>query len=228
MATRLKIPINQYSCSTTSAPACAGDLVRVHAECLGPERATVDGRPVDTMASHIEKNGDVGKRIVVTLDAGGAEWRSLAGAPEHVLNAIDQMAVVFHDVENPSFMDTARRLDEFFYVAHITRTAFACRPGYDPFRGPAFTALFVNKRIAVADPWVNARGPSPLDAPNAPACLIARRRRAAASYNGSAAGRSDAGGSRWSGCSATRSSDARQRVCARRSTASRYSPRYRC
>ncbi len=162
VATRLKIPINQYSCSTTSAPACAGDLVRVHAECLGPERATVGGRPVDTMASHIEKNGDVGKRIVVTLDAGGAEWRSLAGAPEHVLNAIDQMAVVFHDVENPSFMDTARRLDEFFYVAHITPTVSACRPGYDPFRGPAFTALFVNKRIAVADPWVNARGPSPL------------------------------------------------------------------
>ena len=134
---------------------------------MGLSARTIDGRPFDTIASHLEKNGDVGKRIVVRMDVDGAEWRSLAGAPEHVLNAIDQMAVVFHDVENPSFMDTARRLDEFFYVAHVHQNADSlsqCRPGYDPFPGPAFTALFVNKRIAVADPWVNARDPSGLGA----------------------------------------------------------------
>jgi hypothetical protein len=164
-----KVPVHQYDCFNLSAPRCTSGLERFHAECIGPERATIDGRPFDTFANHVEKNGDVGKRIVVKMDVEGAEWQSLAGAPDHVLNAIDQMAVEFHEVETASFLDTTNRLSEFFYVAHVHQNNYACRPGFDPFPGRVFEVLFVNKRIAVADPWVNARGPSPLDAPNAPA-----------------------------------------------------------
>jgi len=163
-----KVPVHQYDCFNTNAPRCASGLERFHAECIGPERATIDDLPFDTLANHVEKNGDVGKRIVVKMDVEGAEWRSLAGAPEHVLNAIDQMAVEFHEVETGSFLDTARRLSEFFYVAHVHQNNYLCQPGFDPFPGQVFEVLFVNKRIAVADPWVDARGPSPLDAPNTP------------------------------------------------------------
>jgi hypothetical protein len=163
-----KIPVHQYDCFNTNAPNCGRDLDRFHAECIGPERAVVEGLPFDTFANHVEKNGDVGKRIVVKMDVEGAEWQSLAGAPDHVLNAIDQMAVEFHEVETEAFLDTARRLQEFFYVAHVHQNNFLCQPGFDPFPGQVFEALFVNKRIAVANPWVDARGPSPLDAPNTP------------------------------------------------------------
>jgi hypothetical protein len=163
-----KIPVHQYDCFNTNAPRCASDLGRFHAECIGPERATIDDLPFDTFANHLEKNADVGKRIVVKMDVEGAEWRSLAGAPEHVLNAIDQMAVEFHEVEKASFLDTTRRLSEFFYVAHVHQNNYLCQPGFEPFPGQVFEVLFVNKRIAVADPWVDARGPSPLDAPNTP------------------------------------------------------------
>jgi len=164
--TLFKIPIHQYDCFNTSAPACAPGLGRFHAECIGPERVTLDNLPFDTFANQVEKNGDAGKRLVVKMDVEGAEWRSLASAPEHVLDAIEQMAVEFHEVETAAFLDTARRLDEFFHVAHVHQNNFLCQPGFDPFPGQVFEVLFVNKRIAVADRSARGRGPSPLDAPN--------------------------------------------------------------
>jgi hypothetical protein len=164
---RTRIPIHQYDCFNTQEPACPGGQTRFHAECVGPERAIIEDRPFDTIANQLVANGDNGKRLIVKMDVEGSEWRSLAGAPDHVLDAIDQMAVEFHDVDEPHFLDTAARLNQFFYVAHIHQNNYECRPGYDPFPGPVFEALFVNKRIAEANPSVIARGPSPLDAPNA-------------------------------------------------------------
>lgn len=164
-----KIPIHQYDCFNTNAPECASGVGRFHPECIGPERATIEGRPFDTFANHVEKNGDAGNRLVVKMDVEGSEWRSLAGVPAQVLDAIDQMAVEFHEVERASFLDTTTRLREFFYVVHVHYNNYGCRPGFDPFPGEVFEVLFVNKRIAVADPSAAARGPSPLDAPNTPA-----------------------------------------------------------
>lgn len=160
-------PIHQYDCFNTKAPTCAAASTMFHAECVGPERETIEDRPFDTIAGHIEKNGDTGKRLIIKMDVEGSEWRSLATAPDHVLDAIDQLAVEFHDIEEPHFLDTAARLSQFFYVAHVHQNNYECRPGYDPFPGPVFEVLFVNKRIAVANPSVTTRGPSPLDAPNA-------------------------------------------------------------
>lgn len=166
----LGIPLHQYDCFNTAAPKCPGSLApQFHAECVGPARATIDGRAFDTVASQVDKNGDTGKRLVVKMDVEGWEWRSLAAAPDHVLNAIDQLAIEFHRVEDRAYLDTAARLNEFFYVAHVHHNNFECRPGFEPFAGPVFEALLVNKRIAVTNPWVDARGPSPLDAPNNPA-----------------------------------------------------------
>ena len=184
IASTLKIPIHQYDCYNPIVPGCPGDPARFHAECVGPERDVRAGKPFDTFARHLEVNGDVGKRLVVKMDVEGSEWLTLAGAPDHVLNAIDQMAVEFHEVESASFLDTARRLREFFYVAHMHQNNYLCQPGFDPFPGQVFEVLLVNKRIAVADPWVSARGPSPLDAPNAPGVPDCQ-----ASPNGSEPGR---------------------------------------
>lgn len=165
----LGIPLHQYDCFNTSVPTCrAGTDARFHAECIGPERATIEDRRFDTFANHVSANGDTGKRLVVKMDVEGSEWRSLAAAPDYLLEAIDQMAVEFHEVEQPHFLETANRLNLFFYVAHVHYNNFLCQPGFDPFPGQVFEVLLVNKRIAVANPWVDARGPSPLDAPNNP------------------------------------------------------------
>jgi hypothetical protein len=164
-----RIPVHQYDCFNTTVPTCAGGTTMFHAECVGPDRATIEGRPFDTIANHIATNGDHGKRLIVKMDVEGSEWRSLAAAPDHVLQAIDQLAVEFHRLDQPHFLETAARLSEFFYPVHLHQNNYECRPGYDPFPGPVFEVLFVSKRIAVADPSTRAHRPSPLDAPNAPA-----------------------------------------------------------
>jgi hypothetical protein len=158
--------IHQYDCYNTTVPACDGGRTMFHAECVAPERDVVASKPFNTMANQIQNNGDTGKRLIVKIDVEGSEWRTLAAAPDHVLEAIDQMAVEFHGVEQPHFLETAARLRQFFYVAHVHQNNFLCQDGYDPFPGQVFEVLFVSKRLAVADPWVNARAPSPLDAPN--------------------------------------------------------------
>lgn len=165
----LRLPLHQYDCFISDVPRCGNVTPMFHAECVGSERVTIEGRAFDTIANQVEKNGDTGKRLVVKMDVEGSEWRSLAAAPDHVLNAIDQLAVEFHRVEERAFLDTAARLSQFFYVARVHHNNFECRPGFEPFAGPVFEALLVNKRLAVANPWVDARGASALDAPNNPA-----------------------------------------------------------
>jgi hypothetical protein len=164
------IPLHQYDCFNVEAPRCSGNTVPVfHPECVGPERSRATGRPFDTLANQIERNGDSRKRLVMKMDVEGSEWQSLATAPDHVLSAIDQLAIEFHRVEDRAYVETAARLNQFFYVAHIHHNNYECRPGFEPFAGPVFEALLVNKRIAVPNPRISAREPSPLDAPNNPA-----------------------------------------------------------
>ena len=165
----LNMPLHQYDCFNLNAPRCTNSVVpQFHAECVGPERATIEGRPFDTIANQIAANGDTGKRLVVKMDVEGSEWQSLVSAPDHVLEAIDQLAVEFHGVDDGEYLPTVRRLTQFVYVAHYHHNNFECRPGFDPFAGRVFEVLMVNKRIAVANPWVTAWEPSPLDAPNDP------------------------------------------------------------
>ena len=162
------IPIHQYDCFDTRPPVCPGGLTMFHAECVGSEPATIEDRPFDSMVNQIAANGDSGKRLIVKMDVEGSEWRALAVAPDHVLEAIDQLAVEFHRVDEPHFLETAARLNQFFVAANLHQNNYECRPGYDPFPGPVFEVLFVNKRIAVADLAASAAFPSLLDAPNSP------------------------------------------------------------
>jgi hypothetical protein len=164
----LEIPLHQYDCSNTTAPDCSSASPQFHAECVGPAPATIDGRPYDTVANQVARNGDTGKRLVVKMDVEGSEWQSLLVTPDHILEAIDQIAIEFHRVEDRAFLDTVERLKQFFYVAHYHQNNYECLSGFDPFPGPVFEVLMVNKRIAVANPWETAWGPTPLDAPNNP------------------------------------------------------------
>ena len=161
-------PVHQYDCFNLARPHCATGATTFHIECVHDERTAIDGRPFNSMANQIEANGDTGKRLVVKMDVEGSEWTALLAAPDHVLAAIDQMAVEFHEVEDPAYLDTIKRLDQFFYVAHVHQNNYECSPGFDPFPGKVFEVLFVNKRIAVANPWERGRQPSPLDMPNNP------------------------------------------------------------
>jgi hypothetical protein len=164
------LPLHQYDCFNTDAPRCnSGAAPRFHPECVGPEPALIDGRSFDTLANQINKNGHGGLRLVMKMDVEGSEWQSLLTAPDDVLDAIDQLAIEFHRVDDRGYLETAARLNRFFHVAHYHHNNYECRPGFEPFAGPVFELLLVNKRIAETDTSMRARAPSPLDAPNNPA-----------------------------------------------------------
>jgi hypothetical protein len=177
VSSRLRIRVHQYDCFDLREPSCPGGQTVFHDECIGTARATQDGRPFDTLSSQIARNGDAATPLVMKIDVEGAEWNAFLLAPDGALSQIDQLNVEFHHVDDPDYVETLRRLKQFFYVAHVHFNNFSCDPGLKPFPSWAFEVLFVNKRIGTSDGSAAAPGPGPLDAPNnaaAPDCQAAR------------------------------------------------------
>jgi hypothetical protein len=169
VAGELGVAVHQYDCFQTTVASCANGASHMfHAECIGPARESIEGRPFDTLGNQISKNGDGGKRIILKMDVEGSEWESLRTANDATLQAIDQIAIEFHGIEDPAYIAAAERLAQFFYVANIHANNHVCLPGFDPYPGTVFEALLVNKRIAAVDPGVTPRIPSAADAPNNP------------------------------------------------------------
>ena len=138
-----------------------------HEECIGDSRRVEDGRPFDTLENQVRTNGDEGKPLVVKMDVEGAEWESLLGASDDVLQRIDQMAVEFHGFDEDRFILAMLRLKNFFYVANLHWNNYACGSGAAPFPSSAYEILFVSKRLGVPDP-AGPVVPSPLNTPNGP------------------------------------------------------------
>jgi hypothetical protein len=165
----IKVPVHQYDCFNPIRPVCAVGAPVFHDECIGPARAVESGRPYDTLEAQIARNGDAGKRLIVKLDVEGSEWQSLLGAPDQVLDTIDQLTVEFHDLDRttPLYLDTVRKLKRFFHIAHVHDNNWVCNAAAAPFTTTAIEVLFVNKRIGLPDPGGAAPPPvHPLDSRN--------------------------------------------------------------
>jgi hypothetical protein len=162
----LGVPVHQYDCFNLTRPMCEGGNAIFHGECIGTVRALQKGRPFDSLAGQIARNGDAGKRLVVKIDVEGAEWDSFNDAPEDVLQRIDQMAVEFHGFDRPQFLEAIVKLKRLFHVAHLHWNNYSCLEDQAPFPAWAYEVLFVNKRIGVLDPAGAAVLPNPADAPN--------------------------------------------------------------
>jgi len=167
VSARLEIPVHQYDCFDTRAPACGAGAAVFHAECVGPARLTAEGRLFDTVEAQVVRNGDSGKRLIVKMDVESAEWPSLLATPDSVLSQIDQLTMEFHSVNDPLNLDTIRKLKRFFYVVNIHHNNAACDPALAPFPSWAFQVLLVNKNLGVLDTArTSPPGPNPLDAPD--------------------------------------------------------------
>jgi len=161
----LQVPVHEYDCFDLRAPACPDGRTVFHGECIGTVKETQDGRPFDTMSNQFARNGNTSTRVVMKIDVEGAEWDAFLLAPDSTLSQLDQIDVEFHHVEDPKYVESIRRLKQFFYVAHVHYNNFSCDPLADPFPAWAFEVLLVNKRIAMSDgsPAPPASG---VDAPN--------------------------------------------------------------
>ena len=51
---------------------------------MAASRATIDGRPFDSLEHQIQANGDGGKRLVLKIDVEGAEWDTFIQTPAAV------------------------------------------------------------------------------------------------------------------------------------------------
>ena len=169
ISARLQVPMHQYDCFDTTQPSCPNGKTVFHAECVAEVAKTEDGRLFDTMQNQFAKNGHAGRSLVVKMDVEGAEWDSLLHAPDSTLQAIDQLAIEFHFVNEDRFVKTLQRLKQFFHVAHLHYNNVSCVEGLDPFPVWAYEALLVNKRIGIVDEARAVSLPHPLDALNNPA-----------------------------------------------------------
>jgi hypothetical protein len=174
VARELMVPVHQYDCFTEHRPVCQGGQFIYHNECVGPVQETSDGRPFDTIANQIQKNGDAGKEILLKIDVEGAEWDSFLATPEAVLDRIVQIPMELHGTNEGSFLDAIRKLKKTFYVVSVNYNNWACSSDHKPFPAWAYQVLLVNKRVGVLDPSVTPPAPpSPLlavDNPDLPAC----------------------------------------------------------
>ena len=167
VSARLNLPVHEYDCFNPSQPECGpGGTPKFHDECVGPKKATDQGRLFDTVENQIAKNGDAGKRIIMKMDVEGAEWPSFLAMSDSVLNQIDQLTVEFHDVNDPQYLEVIRKLKRIFYVANLHYNNWECRTDAAPLPGRVFELLLVNKSLGVLDPGGRPLFPNPLDAPN--------------------------------------------------------------
>ena len=174
ISTRLNVPLHQYDCFDTRAPACPDGKTTFHAECVGGSKSTVEQRLFDSIENQLTKNSDREKRVVVKMDVEGAEWESLLATSDDVLQRIDQLAIEFHWIQSAEgewpfdrqYSLLIQRLKKHFHVAHLHFNNFSCIEGLEPFPAWAYEVLFVNRRLDVEDPSRQAAGLDSSDAPN--------------------------------------------------------------
>lgn len=169
VARQLGTTVHQYDCFNLTRFRCDRGKFEFHEECVGDRVSAQDGRLFDTLTSQLARNGDADKRLIVKMDVEGSEWSALATTPDSVLALIDQLAVEFHGVNGPHFLETVEKLKRHFYVAHFHANNWSCDPEVAPLTAWANDVLFVNKRIGVlaasdAPPSL----PHGLDAPSNP------------------------------------------------------------
>jgi hypothetical protein len=173
VSTRLGAAVHQYDCFDTRAPRCEGGRMTFHPECIAATPTTdADGRPFDSLASQIRRNGHAGRRLLVKMDVEGAEWESLLQTPVEVLETIDQLAIEMHGDSRDTWTQflVVSRLKDHFHVAHLHFNNYGCGGSEAPFPSYAWEVLFVNKRLGVlATDQTPVARPHPLDAPNNPA-----------------------------------------------------------
>ena len=149
ISTAYKVPVHQYDCFDPKSGACNGADFRLNVECVGPRKETVDGRPFDTLASQIARNGDTGKPMVVKMDIEGGEWQSILAAPDSLFDSIVQMPMELHGTDEQAVLDGLRKLKQHFHLVSVHFNNWRCSADNAPFPNFAYQVLLVNKKVGV-------------------------------------------------------------------------------
>eukprot|EP01079_Euglenida_sp_SAG-EU17-18_P001791 gene1791-2926_t len=98
-------------------------LLGWHFECLGkPGSKLLDKWPCNTPEGHMRANGDLGKQVILKMDAEGGEWSGLDDVSDAALSKVTQLFLEIHifDWDNLHWaLSLLRRMHQFFYLHHI-------------------------------------------------------------------------------------------------------------
>jgi hypothetical protein len=151
LSRRLHVPVHQYDCFEPPALTCKGGMFKPNNECVGPRAETLDGKKYDTMASHVVRNADKDKLMIVKMDIEGAEWATILAAPDALFDRIVQMPMELHGSDTPDVLEGIRKLKRHFHLVSVNFNNWSC-PGFDPMPSWAYQVLLVNKNVGVAGP----------------------------------------------------------------------------
>lgn len=166
---RYHVPIHQYDCFDPARPTCDGGTFDFHNECIAGRTAIKGGRIFDTLENQIQKNGDLGRRLIIKMDIEGAEWDALLATSDELLASIPQIAMEMHGSDDPKILEALRKLKRNFYLVNLHFNNWSCTPATAPLPAWAYQTHWVNKRIGGLDSAASVPAPmSPLNAPDSP------------------------------------------------------------
>src|SRR5262249_33148879 len=102
------------------------------------------------------------------MDVEGAELDSLLAVSDEQLNAVEQLAIGLHSMDNPKSIRLLEKLSRTFYVAYVHANNYSCRRAEPPLSSAANELLLVNKRLAKVDAADASIPASPLAVANNP------------------------------------------------------------
>ena len=164
---RYHVPVHEYDCFDPARPTCDGGSLFFHNECVGGRSGYRDSRFFDTLESQFNKNGDIGRHVIIKMDIEGGEWESLLATPEKLLASIPQLAMEMHGFDDPKILEALRKLKRNFFLVNLHFNNWSCTSRAAPLPAWAYQVLLVNKRIGILDPAAPVPAPmSPLNAPD--------------------------------------------------------------
>jgi hypothetical protein len=166
---RYHVPVHQYDCFDPAQPTCNGGRFVFHNECVGDRTEHRKSRLFDTLKNQIDRNGDIGRRVIIKMDIEGGEWESLLAAPDELLASIPQLVMEMHGFDDAKILEVLRKLKQNFYLVNLHFNNWSCTSRAAPLPAWAYQVLWVNKRIGIVDASAPIPAPmSPLNAPDSP------------------------------------------------------------
>jgi hypothetical protein len=151
IARRFHVTVHQYDCFDPTRPVCEGGQQDFHDECVGGKPETIESRLYDSVANHIQTNGDAGQTLVMKMDVEGAELDALGVMPDELLDTIDQLVMELHAADD-RYLTLVKKLKRTFVPVHLHFNNSRCTTQFKPFPSPVYEVSFVNRRIAQIDP----------------------------------------------------------------------------
>ena len=131
-------------------------------------------KDLNTIESHLNENGDTGKRLLLKMDVEGGEWDALIHTPSSVIGLFDQIVIEVHGLGtdlSESWLDkkikVIRKVNELFYLYHVHANNYTGVYHINWYKVPDTLELtFINKKLFKNAEYSKVVFPTEFDRPN--------------------------------------------------------------